>query len=129
MRHFFLLLFILIAINSVILSQQTSFTFHNYYIFMEIMPLSDHFQSPFYSIWVKWHINCCIVYQYGMKFPPFLHSHLRLTLLGTPPNRVFFCQKTWFIFLEPPWSYTDCKPFCLTRRTDEQGTGEFRRNK
>jgi len=25
-----------------------------------------------------------------MKFPPFLHSHLRLTLLGTPPNRVFF---------------------------------------
>ena len=24
-----------------------------------------------------------------MKFPPFLHSHLRLTLLGTPPNRVF----------------------------------------
>jgi hypothetical protein len=27
----------------------------------------------------------------GMKFPPFLHSHLRLTLLGTPPNRVFLC--------------------------------------
>jgi hypothetical protein len=25
-----------------------------------------------------------------MKFPPFLHSHLRLTLLGPPPNRVFF---------------------------------------
>jgi hypothetical protein len=23
--------------------------------------------------------------KYGMKFPPFLHSHLRRTLLGTPP--------------------------------------------
>ena len=33
-----------------------------------------------------------------MKFPPFLHSHLRLTLLGTPPNRVFF--KT--ITINPP---------------------------
>jgi hypothetical protein len=28
-----------------------------------------------------------------MKFPPFLHSHLRLTLLGTPPNRVFFIDQ------------------------------------
>ena len=28
-----------------------------------------------------------------MKFPPFLHSHLRLTLLGTPPNRVFLLHK------------------------------------
>ena len=28
-----------------------------------------------------------------MKFPPFLHSHLRLTLLGTPPNRVFFTDR------------------------------------
>ena len=27
-----------------------------------------------------------------MKFPPFLHSHLRLTLLGTPPNRVFLVR-------------------------------------
>jgi len=34
-----------------------------------------------------------------MKFPPFLHSHLRLTLLGTPPNRVFYCRRVlygWF---------------------------------
>lgn len=30
-----------------------------------------------------------------MKFPPFLHSHLRLTLLGTPPNRVFLCENYW----------------------------------
>jgi len=29
----------------------------------------------------------------GMKFPPFLHSHLRVTLLGTPPNRVYFFDK------------------------------------
>ena len=28
-----------------------------------------------------------------MKFPPFLHSHLRLTLLGTPPNRVFLYRQ------------------------------------
>ena len=28
-----------------------------------------------------------------MKFPPFLHSHHRLTLLGTPPNRVFFVRE------------------------------------
>ncbi len=32
-----------------------------------------------------------------MKFPPFLHSHLRLTLLGTPPNRVFL-----FKGIDPP---------------------------
>ena len=31
-----------------------------------------------------------------MKFPPFLHSHLRLTLLGTPPNRVFFVKSQAF---------------------------------
>ena len=30
-----------------------------------------------------------------MKFPPFLHSHLRLTLLGTPPDRVFLYKYHW----------------------------------
>ena len=34
-----------------------------------------------------------------MKFPPFLHSHLRLTLLGTPPNRVFLLYEFFLIII------------------------------
>jgi hypothetical protein len=52
-----------------------------------------------------------------MKFPPFLHSHLRLTLLGTPPNRVFFggekgmfltatAQRTLVVNLQPCFDAT-----------------------
>jgi hypothetical protein len=38
-----------------------------------------------------------------MKFPPFLHSHLRLTLLGTPPWQGFSFEnvKKWHIFGDP----------------------------
>ncbi len=53
---------------------------------------SYYFRPPPGLPWVKWHINCYISMSNGMKFPPFLHSHLRLTLLGTPPNRVFFIK-------------------------------------
>ena len=57
-----------------------------------------------------------------MKFPPFLHSHLRLTLLGTPPNRVFSWQKSAFYFWHLSLFLFDQDPSFLNRKPDKQGT-------
>ena len=47
-----------------------------------------------------------------MKFPPFLHSHLRLTLLGTPPNRVFLLINA---LVKP--LFIRHEPFCCQRNS------------
>lgn len=65
-----------------------------------------------------------------MKFPPFLHSHLRLTLLGTPPNRVFFrgrAMKNKPLFIESSdgiltlWTWSARYPRCLRTGKPSEG--------